>query len=70
MAEKSKNKKGLIDTLTGHIADFVTKNSGLAGNAAKVMGNRGKSIDAAVDAATNGTGPSQQKTKRWPWQNQ
>ena len=67
MAEKSKSK-GLLKSLTGHVADFVTKNSGLTGSAAKKMGSRGKSIDAAVDAATSGS--SQQKTKHWPWQNQ
>lgn len=59
--------KGIIGTLTGHIADWITSNSGLSGSAKKALSTRTNRIDAAVDAATSGT--SQQKTKK-PTRNQ
>ena len=70
MADKKQPK--VQDTLTGHKPTWVTGNSGLSGNAARTLGNRGNAIDAAVDAATGDSGikPRKQGKGPYPWQSQ
>lgn len=73
MANQSPSKsKSLISSLTGHIASWVTGNTGLSGNAAQTIKNRQSAIDSAVDNATNPKPKPQsnQVNGKWPWQNQ
>ena len=75
MANQSPSKsKSLISSLTGHIASWVTGNTGLSRQAAQTMKNRQSAIDSAVENAINSKPKSQSKSKpvngKWPWQSQ
>lgn len=60
------DSKKKIDT-KGHIPTWLN-NTGLSGNAAKSLSNRGNAIDAAVDAASEPSQKKQTRGQRWPWQ--
>ena len=67
MAKKSQS---ILGTLTGHLANWIT-GSGQVSKAKKAISSRSNRIDAAVNAATSGSGSTTPATKKkYPWQNQ
>lgn len=65
--KSSNSNKSLLSSLTGHIAQWVTGNSGMSGQAGQALKSRQSQIDKQVDQATNPQ-PKQPANGKWPWQ--